>query len=302
MPESTSSAGSVSAKLAPYTLGRRIATIAVSYALAYVCLFGPGNEHFLFVFCAALIYMVQQELYDILEMTGAQVWRVCGISASLLLAVGGYLNLLGFQESRLLPLPILALFFSTFILQMRRGAKGSIANLMATHFGFLYVGVPISCAFWIRGLPHGDALILLLLVATGFNDIGGFVVGKLIGRHPLAPTISPMKTWEGAAGGCVFAVAAVIAGGFLFRPFFGEGLFYFARPPGGEWQAIVLTLLIAVVGDWGDLAESLLKRDVSKKDSGSSLTGHGGYLDLVDSLLFTTPLVLVYATIALESL
>jgi phosphatidate cytidylyltransferase len=269
MSESTSSSGPASAKLAPYTLWRRIATIAVSYALAYVCLFGPGNKHFLFVFCAALIYMVQQELYDILEMTGAQV---------------------------------LALFFSTFILQMRRGAKGSIGNLMATHFGFLYVGVPISCTFWIRGLPHGDALILLLLVATGFNDIGGFVVGKAVGRHPLAPTISPMKTWEGALGGCVFAVGAVIAGGFLFRPFFGDGVFYFAPLPGGEWQAIVLTLLIAVVGDWGDLAESLLKRDVSKKDSGSSLTGHGGYLDLVDSLLFTTPLVLVYATIALESL
>lgn len=298
MPESTPGARPVSTKWAPYTLGRRIATIAVSYALAYLCLYAPGSNHFLFIFCAALIYMVQQELYDILETKGAQVWRVCGISASLLLALGGYLNLLESRESRLLPVPILALFFSTFILQMRRGTKGAVANLMATHFGFLYVGVPVSCAFWIRGLPHGDALILLLLIATGFNDIGGFVVGKAIGRHPLAPSVSPLKTWEGAIGGCVFSVVAVLLGGILFRPLFAEGVFYFAPLPGGEWHAITLTLLIAVVGVWGDLAESLLKRDAGMKDSGSSLTGHGGYLDLVDSLLFTTPLVLVYATIS----
>jgi phosphatidate cytidylyltransferase len=299
-PEPTPRAGSFSARWPPYTLGRRIATIAVSYALAYLCLFAPGNKHFLFVFCAALIYMVQQELYDILEIKGARVWRVCGISASLLLALGGYLNLLESRESQLLAIPILALFFSTFILQMRRRTDGAIMNLTATHFGFLYVGVPISCAFWIRGLEHGDALILMLLIATGFNDIGGFVVGKAIGRHRLAPSISPLKTWEGAVGGCVFSVAAVLAGGFLFRPLFKEGVFYFAPDPGGEWHAITLTILISVVGVWGDLAESLLKRDAGKKDSGSSLTGHGGYLDLVDSLLFTTPLVLVYGTVALS--
>lgn len=299
VPETTSEAGSLSAKGNACALGRRIATTTIAYGLAYVALYGPGADHFLFVFTAALIYIVQQELYDLLEQTEARVWRGCGIASSLLLAACGYLSLLGIRESRFLPIPILALFFSTFVLQMRRGPRGAIANLTATFFGFLYVGVPLSCVFWIRSRPHGSALILLLLLANGFNDIGGLVVGRSVGRHRLAPTISPAKTWEGAFGGWAFSLAAVLGGGFLFRPLFEDGAFYFAPLPGGEWHAIAITCLIALVGMLGDLAESLLKRDVGVKDSGTRATGHGGYLDLVDSLLFTTPLLLVYATIFL---
>jgi phosphatidate cytidylyltransferase len=284
-------------------VGRRLATVAIVYVLLYVSLYTSLAPHLLFIFCAGLIYLAQQELYDLLELTGTKIYRVCGISSSLLVALIGYLNLLAVNgivtvnESRLLPIPILALFFSSFIFQMQRGAKGAVSSLAGTYFGFLYVGIPISCALWIRSQPQGAHLLLLLMIATGFNDIGGYVVGRLKGRHKLVPSISPGKTWEGAFGGWFFAVIAVLVAGLLFRPLFDDGYFYFSKLPGGEWHAIALASLIAAVGLLGDLAESLLKRDVGVKDSGGNLTGHGGYLDMVDSLLFTTPLVLVYATI-----
>ena len=128
---------------------------------------------------------------------------------------------------------------------------------------------------------RGDMLILAM-VAVYVGDIFALYGGRALGRHKLAPVISPKKTWEGAIAGLVGSVA-----GALLAPAF----FWRALP---VHHAIALGLLLGVVGIAGDLAESLLKRAAEVKDSGSLLPGHGGILDRIDSLLFAAPVVYSY--------
>ena len=123
---------------------------------------------------------------------------------------------------------------------------------------------------------HGIAFLLGAIIATVANDVGALVVGGWMGRHPLAPSISPNKTWEGLLGGSIFTVlVSTVAVG--------------AIHPWTPATAAVLGLVVAVVAPIGDLCESLLKRDLRLKDMGTLLPGHGGVLDRVDALLFVLP-------------
>lgn len=125
--------------------------------------------------------------------------------------------------------------------------------------------------------PWRVVLFVLLCVA---NDTGGYVVGVLIGRHPLAPSVSPKKTWEGLLGSVVLAgIVGVV----------GVRLAFDADPLAG----VVLGLATVAVATLGDLSESMLKRDLELKDMGSLLPGHGGILDRIDSMLFAAPVAYV---------
>jgi len=127
-------------------------------------------------------------------------------------------------------------------------------------------------------MPDGARRVLLFVLLAVASDVGGYAAGVLVGRHPLAPSVSPKKTWEGLAGSVVLScvVGAVgIAWGFHASPWIGVGL----------GLATVTTATI------GDLSESLIKRDLELKDMGSLLPGHGGVLDRLDSMLLTSPVV-----------
>jgi len=127
----------------------------------------------------------------------------------------------------------------------------------------------------------GQYLVLFVVAVTKFTDVGAFLCGSLFGRTPFFPNISPKKTWEGILGGIALGVTV------------GWGIFYFFAqhlPPFSLPLVYGLSLLLAIAGVAGDLAESLLKRSVHSKDSGHALPGIGGGLDLIDSLLFTLPL------------
>ena len=127
----------------------------------------------------------------------------------------------------------------------------------------------------------GQYLVLFVVAVTKFTDVGAFLCGSLFGRTPFFPNISPKKTFEGILGGIVFGVAV------------GWGIFHFLGgylPPFSMALVCGLSLVLAIAGVAGDLAESLLKRSVHSKDSGHALPGIGGGLDLIDSLLFTLPL------------
>ncbi len=123
---------------------------------------------------------------------------------------------------------------------------------------------------------HGIAFFLGAIIATIGADIGALAIGSWLGRHQLAPTVSPNKTWEGLIGGAVVAVAlsAAITG---------------QVHPWTVPKAALLGLVVAVVAPLGDLCESLVKRDLGLKDMGSILPGHGGVLDRVDALVFVLP-------------
>lgn len=148
----------------------------------------------------------------------------------------------------------------------------------------VYVALPLSLLVVIDRFPGGNLWIFFLLAAVFANDTGAFYAGRLFGRHKLHPGVSPGKTWEGTLGGWLATLAAawvwcVVSG---LHPF--------------TWAMAGLASGVAVLGQIGDLAESLLKRSHGVKDSGGILPGHGGILDRVDGLLFAIPLLYVFLT------
>lgn len=163
---------------------------------------------------------------------------------------------------------------------LRDAAAGVFA---ATYLPFLAGFVLLMLAS-----PQGEQRVALFILLAVANDTGGYIAGVTMGRHPLAPTVSPKKTWEGLAGSLVLTTAVGVAGAVLVLD-------------AGPLLGVVLGLLTAVTATVGDLAESLIKRDLELKDMGSLLPGHGGVLDRLDSLVVTAPFVYLVLTMATSS-
>ena len=155
-----------------------------------------------------------------------------------------------------------------------------------TLLGICYVNWLLGYTFWLRDLDAGVEWILLLVSVTWLGETAAYLVGSTLGRHKLAPSISPGKTVEGAIAQLVVSVLAAVGA----RAWFFPGL--------SAESAIAVGLLLGVVGQIGDLIESAIKRSVGTKDTGRLIPGHGGMLDRVDSLLVNTPVLFYYATYA----
>ena len=149
--------------------------------------------------------------------------------------------------------------------------------------GPLFLGLLFSHGLMLREIGDSETIgrnwLLLAILVTFATDCGAFLVGKTIGHHAMAPNISPGKTWEGAFGGLLCAIASAIGLGTLFD---------LSTAP---WHYLLIGISIGSVAQLGDLAESRLKRFAGLKNSGDLLPGHGGLLDRLDSLIFTIPLV-----------
>ncbi len=152
----------------------------------------------------------------------------------------------------------------------------TLERAAVTVFGLLYVGVPLGVLVLIHRLGGREA-VLLLMVTIVVSDTAQYYTGRLFGRQPLAPAISPNKTIEGAVGGVVVGTAFVL--------FAGRAVFPFTRTP----QLMALGVALVLLGIAGDLFESRLKRTAEVKDSSALIPGHGGMLDRIDALLFATP-------------
>ena len=177
-------------------------------------------------------------------------------------------------------------------LLLQRQKDGAVAGWVWTVAGILYIGWLLSHLVALRDLDGGRNWVFLTLFATFASDTAAFFTGRALGRHKLAPDISPAKTWEGAVAG---GIGAILMSLFFTLP----TLFTLPNPLYIEhfsyWQALVLGLLVSVFGQLGDLAESLFKRNMGVKDSGNLLPGHGGLLDRVDSIVFASVVVYYYA-------
>jgi phosphatidate cytidylyltransferase len=157
-----------------------------------------------------------------------------------------------------------------------QGPEGFVAKATGTTFALLYL--PFLAGFLILlARPHnGFQQVMTFVVLVGCNDTFGYIVGVLIGKHPLVPTISPKKTWEGLAGSTIFTVI----GGCLAFKYIMDMQW---------WLGIIVGLMIVFTATCGDLIESAMKRDMSLKDMGSLLPGHGGMLDRLDSVVLSSP-------------
>jgi phosphatidate cytidylyltransferase len=172
----------------------------------------------------------------------------------------------------------LTLIGSFFFRDKDQGLEGFLPSVAANLFGVAYPGMLLTYIILIRGFstPFGWQVLLFMFVTIWGNDTGAYFIGSLLGKTPLAPKISPKKTVEGALGGLVVGVLAGVGFGLVFRL---------------PLSILVLSLLIGIVGQIGDLFESLLKRGAGVKDSGWILPGHGGVLDRFDSAMLSLPLV-----------
>ncbi|MBI2827480.1 MAG: phosphatidate cytidylyltransferase [Planctomycetia bacterium] len=168
-------------------------------------------------------------------------------------------------------------------------AQRHVERLALSAFAFVYIGVLLSFAVQLRFVgpdaAWGLAALVSLIVVVKFSDIGAYTVGRLVGRHKLAPRLSPGKTVEGAIGGVALAcfgswLALVV----LFPLVTGS-----EAPLVAPWRWIAFGVVVSAAGMFGDLAESLLKRDLRVKDSSAWMPGFGGVLDLIDSILVAAP-------------
>jgi phosphatidate cytidylyltransferase len=214
----------------------------------------------------ALGCLCMHELYRIYER--AHPVRLAGF-----LALAGLLAAAlygGKSQVLLAAIAALPVLFALTLLQ----PHPSVGGMALTLLGIVWIGLGLAHAVLLRGLPHGEGIVIDVLVGTFLGDTGAYLGGRLFGRRALAPSISPNKTVEGLLIGMAFTVLAV-----WFAGRYQDWL------PGAH--ALVLGLGIAIFAPVGDLFESFVKRQAGAKDTGSLLGAHGGVLDRLDAVLFT---------------
>ena len=187
---------------------------------------------------------------------------------------------------------------------MRRAdLKSSYPAAAASTFAFAYIAIPMAQLVAIRQQPAGAIWTIFTLLAVWAGDIFAYFVGKSIGRHHMSQEISPKKTWEGAVASIVASMivgtlwiqhapgisSALLRIGLIDRR---DGMFGLEQPQ--LWPIILLSALVNIAAQLGDLVESLIKRGAGVKDSGTILPGHGGMLDRIDAMLFAVPIVWAY--------
>lgn len=228
-------------------------------------------------FAAVVATLATAECFAALRRAGMRPATLLGLVASAALMVAAYA-----KGVAAFPLVIALVVAATMIWYLVGAERGSpLRGISSTLLAFTWVGVLGAFAGLLLAPSqypdrHGIAFLLGAIIAVVGEDVGALVVGSWLGRRPLAPRISPNKTWEGFFGGLVFAVVLSVA-------ITGQ------VSPWTPAKAAVLGVVAAVIGPIGDLCESLVKRDLDLKDMGSMLPGHGGVLDRVDALLFVLP-------------
>ncbi len=174
---------------------------------------------------------------------------------------------------------VVALALTVFAMMLWRSPenpKGYVRDVTAATFAALYLPFLAGFAVLLLRPDDGPNRVVVFIVLTVLSDVGGYVAGVLFGKHPMAPTVSPKKSWEGFAGSALFCAA----GGAVLLPTLLDG---------EAWQGVVCGLAVMVTATLGDLGESMIKRDLGIKDMGSLLPGHGGIMDRLDSLLPAAP-------------
>jgi phosphatidate cytidylyltransferase len=240
--------------------------VAIPLAIATIIFINLGGLAFaLFMGAAGLICM--HELYRLLA-----AWRpvpVVGFAALVAMMIaarnGGQGGVL---EVAVATVPVL------LIVVLIRDQPRPTVSIAGTLLGIYWIGFAFGHVELLRQLQHGNGVVLDVLIGTFVGDTGAYAGGRLFGRRPLAPKISPGKTVEGLFCGILCAMLAVFVAG-LYQTWLTQG------------QALLLGLAVALLGPLGDLFESVVKRDAGAKDAGNVFGAHGGVLDRVDSALFT---------------
>ena len=244
------------------------ARIAVAIPAVIVAIVGIWVSPVTFaILLAAVGVAMLHELYGMLR--GTRPVDLAGFLAVIGVVIAGR-----YGTERQVLLVLAAAVPVSFLLSSMRPPQGNAVGVMGTTLlGIYWICIPLGCAALLRELPHGAAIITDILVGTFVGDTGAYLGGRLFGRHPLAPTISPNKTVEGLMFGVVAGVLGVWIAGWWQNWLSGT-------------HALMLGVAVALVAPIGDLFESAIKRAADTKDSGRLFGAHGGALDRLDAVLF----------------
>jgi len=255
--------------------GRNLpAAIGVGLVLGAAILVSLFTVKVLFlVLVLATILLAVDEVAKALSTGGTKVERIPILAGTAAILVATY-----FDGIRALLIALALSVLATIFWRMPKGSAGFVRDTSAGVFVIAYVPMLAGFAVLLSIPEDGPWRVVTFFVVVVASDTGGYIVGVLFGKHPMAPTISPKKSWEGFAGS---AVACIVAGTLC--------VVYFLD---GSWWVGALVGAVAVLSaTLGDLGESMIKRDLGIKDMSNLLPGHGGLMDRLDSLLATAPFV-----------
>ncbi len=267
--------------MAPYKkksfIRRLISSFVLSFFVFWVFFFANIYVYALVVVVIAMLAL--GEFYKIIEK------RYGGIYPSIGFIISGLLLFFSWNENLGLQYFVYPLSFSMILLFIyqfvRKTNKDAALCLGLTILGLLYITIPCLFFIKIRVLNSGAYLIAYFVFVSKATDIGAYLVGTKFGKHPLIPRISPKKSVEGFIGGIIFSFTAAYLGA-KYVPAISLN------------HVPAIGLILGICAQFGDLAESVLKRDAGVKDSGRTIPGLGGMLDLIDSLLISLPFYYLY--------
>lgn len=272
---------------------QRLSLGSLSVLALIICIyysFSPIFKPFFILLNFGVISLALIEYYHLAQCKGFQPLIKFGIGTTFAYILSLGINFF-YPHLNALPSLILLICFIGLFLMFFKNQQFALGNLAVTAFGIIYLTIPLACVLRINyffpenSAADGRFWLAYVLIVSKMTDISAYFCGKIFGKTTLAPLISPKKTLEGAIGGIIAAVASSMILAFLFAflqigPSFKISFI----------QSIWIGLLISILAQVGDLGESVLKRDAGVKDS-SHLPGLGGILDVVDSLIFTIPLM-----------
>jgi phosphatidate cytidylyltransferase len=300
--ESSINPGAVSAlksalppRLSSSTFLKRTLSWIALWLIALLCVYS-GWQILSLLVIAMFGLAGQWEFYAAQEEKGLKVFKHSGLFCGALIFVSSWFflienparaSLVHLGNELVLVFAILGAFIRLVVRQENHRAPITTAAL--TVLGLMYVPFLFNFVALLASTPGNIAvnrfLLIYLLAVTKFSDVGAYVIGSLVGRHKMIPRVSPGKTWEGFAG----AIATSLGISMALTYWWGAPIHALSLI-----SSVVLGLLIPLISVVGDLAESVVKRDASIKDSGRTIPGIGGALDLIDSLLFSAPILYFY--------
>jgi phosphatidate cytidylyltransferase len=276
---------------------RRFGSTAVLWTVALWIILS-GYEIGFFGLISTLAMIGLWEYYVMLDQKKLPNFKIIGMVCGLIFSIGSFYWISKVGPAKTYDFEVATLVFFMLVVFARQMFQKTrdispIETMAYTLFGLFYVPWMFSFVTKIvyvvprnpDGSVAGHLYVLFLILVTKFSDMGAYLTGSLIGKHPLVPHISPKKTWEGFFGALAFSVGGA-CGMVALMP---AKLKYL-----NQMDAVVLGLVLGFAAIIGDLAESIVKRSCDVKDSGRMLPGIGGALDLIDSILFTAPLLFFY--------
>lgn len=273
---------------------KRLASTVTLWAVVLAALFAPWkvvslSAFFLIIIVLTVIGML--EFYGFVEKKNLPVYKAIGIWLGVVYSIavfgthayGNFDSQITFENLSFSFFSLLTIFLFATRLMSPVNSDGFI-GLGTTFAGFLYVSFLLAFVQLIY-FSFGPYVLFFFMLLTKFSDSGAYIFGSLFGKHKMAPTISPAKTWEGFAGAIIMPIAV----GFFARSIFKNQLSHFS-----DIEVVVLGVVLGVAAVIGDLIESVFKRECGVKDSGNYFPGVGGILDVLDSILFNAPIMYFY--------